>query len=56
MSVIVKDRAEWTSTPALQAAGQAQIDVYNRARAAGRQRRSALKDVVDWAAAETQAF
>jgi|tagenome__1003787_1003787.scaffolds.fasta_scaffold20922875_3 carboxylate-amine ligase len=33
-----------------------QIAVYGKARAAGRQGRSALKDVVDWAAAETQAF
>jgi carboxylate-amine ligase len=33
-----------------------QIELYGKARAAGRQRQSALKDVVDWAAAETQAF
>jgi carboxylate-amine ligase len=33
-----------------------QIALYDKARAAGRQRGSALKDVVDWAAAETQAF
>jgi carboxylate-amine ligase len=31
-----------------------QIAVYNKARTAGRQRLSALKDVVDWAAKETQ--
>jgi glutamate---cysteine ligase / carboxylate-amine ligase len=33
-----------------------QIAIYGKARAAGRQRLTALKDVVDWAAAETQAF
>jgi carboxylate-amine ligase len=33
-----------------------QIEVFDKARAAGRQRLSALKDVVDWTAAETQAF
>lgn len=33
-----------------------QIEVFTKARAAGRQRGSALKDVIDWAAAETQAF
>lgn len=33
-----------------------QIEVFTRARSAGRRRGSALKDVVDWAAAETQAF
>jgi carboxylate-amine ligase len=33
-----------------------QIAIYQQARAGGRQRLSALKDVVDWAAAETQAF
>jgi carboxylate-amine ligase len=33
-----------------------QIAIYDKARAARRQRLSALKDVVDWAAAETQAF
>ncbi len=32
-----------------------QIEVFTKAREAGRQRASALKDVVDWAAAETQA-
>jgi carboxylate-amine ligase len=32
-----------------------QIAIYENARAKGRQRLSALKDVVDWAAAETQA-
>jgi carboxylate-amine ligase len=32
-----------------------QIAIYEKARAKGRQRLSALKDVVDWAAAETQA-
>jgi carboxylate-amine ligase len=33
-----------------------QIDIYTKARAAGRQRLSAMKDVVDWAAAETTAL
>ena len=33
-----------------------QIEVYTKSRAAGRRRLSALKDVIDWAAAETQAF
>jgi len=31
-----------------------QIDIFGKARAAGRQRLTALKDVIDWAAAETQ--
>jgi carboxylate-amine ligase len=31
-----------------------QIEVFTRARAAGRRRLTALKDVIDWAAAETQ--
>ena len=33
-----------------------QIALYNKARADGRQKLTALKDVVDWAAAETLAF
>ena len=32
-----------------------QIDIFNEAKAAGRKRLTALADVVDWAAAETQA-
>jgi carboxylate-amine ligase len=35
--------------------GDRQIDIYSRARAAGRQRLTALKEVVDWAAAQTAA-
>jgi len=31
-----------------------QIDIYNRAKAAGRQRLTAAKEVIDWAAAETR--
>jgi carboxylate-amine ligase len=33
-----------------------QIDIYTRARAAGRQRLTAIKEVIDWAGAETQAL
>ena len=33
-----------------------QIDVFSKARSAGRRRLTALKEVVDWAAAETQAL
>ena len=33
-----------------------QIDIFGKARAAGRRRLTALKEVVDWAAGETQAF
>jgi len=32
-----------------------QIDIFSKARAAGRRRLTALKEVIDWAAAETQA-
>jgi carboxylate-amine ligase len=32
-----------------------QIDIFSKAKAAGRQRLTAIKEVVDWAAAETQA-
>ncbi|HZP69068.1 MAG TPA: carboxylate-amine ligase [Pseudolabrys sp.] len=32
-----------------------QIEIFDKARAAGRRRLTALKDVIDWAAAETQA-
>ncbi|HYC16818.1 MAG TPA: carboxylate-amine ligase [Pseudolabrys sp.] len=32
-----------------------QIDIFGKARAAGRRRLTALKEVIDWAAAETQA-
>ena len=32
-----------------------QIELYSRARAAGRQRLTAIKEGVDWAARETQA-
>jgi carboxylate-amine ligase len=31
-----------------------QIDIYTRARAAGRQRLTATKEVIDWVSAETQ--
>ena len=33
-----------------------QIDLYTKAKAAGRRRLTAIKEVVDWAARETQAF
>ena len=33
-----------------------QIDIFTKAKAAGRRRLTALKDVIDWAAAETQGF
>jgi carboxylate-amine ligase len=33
-----------------------QIEIFSKARAAGRRRLTALKEVVDWAAAETRAF
>ena len=33
-----------------------QVEVFNKAKAAGRQRLTAIKEVVDWAARETQAF
>ena len=33
-----------------------QIEVFSKATTAGRRRLTALKDVVDWAAAETQAL
>jgi glutamate---cysteine ligase / carboxylate-amine ligase len=33
-----------------------QVDIFSKATAAGRRRLTALKEVVDWAAAETQAF
>jgi carboxylate-amine ligase len=33
-----------------------QIDIYTRARAAGRRRLTAIKEVVDWAGAETQSL
>ena len=33
-----------------------QIDIFTRAKASGRQRLTAIKEVIDWAAAETQAF
>lgn len=33
-----------------------QIEIFSKAREAGRRRSTALKEVVDWAAAETQAF
>jgi carboxylate-amine ligase len=36
--------------------GDRQIEIFSRAREAGRRRLTALKEVVDWAAAETQAF
>ncbi|HLA20812.1 MAG TPA: carboxylate--amine ligase, partial [Pseudolabrys sp.] len=32
-----------------------QTDIFSKARAAGRRRLTALKEVIDWAAAETQA-
>ena len=32
-----------------------QIDIFSKAKAAGRRRLTAIKDVIDWAAAETQA-
>ena len=33
-----------------------QIDIFSKAKAAGRRRLTAIKDVIDWAAVETQAF
>ena len=33
-----------------------QIDIFNKAKAAGRQRLTAIKEVIDWAAAETKAI
>jgi carboxylate-amine ligase len=33
-----------------------QIDLFTKAKAAGRRRLTAIKDVIDWAARETQAF
>jgi carboxylate-amine ligase len=33
-----------------------QIEIFGKAKAAGRRRLTALKEVVDWAAAETQAL
>jgi hypothetical protein len=33
-----------------------QVDIFTKATAAGRRRLTALKEVVDWAAAETQAL
>jgi carboxylate-amine ligase len=33
-----------------------QIDIFTKAKASGRQRLTAIKEVIDWAAAETQAF
>ncbi len=33
-----------------------QIDIYTRARTAGRQRLTAIKEVIDWASAETQSL
>ena len=33
-----------------------QIDLFTKAKAGGRQRLTAIKDVVDWAARETQKF
>jgi hypothetical protein len=33
-----------------------QIEIFSKAMAAGRRRLTALKEVVDWAAAETQAL
>jgi carboxylate-amine ligase len=35
--------------------GDRQIDIFTRARAAGKQRLTAIKDVIDWAAGETTA-
>jgi hypothetical protein len=32
-----------------------QIEIFGKAKAAGRRRLTALKEVIDWAAAETQA-
>ena len=33
-----------------------QIDIFSKAKAAGRRRLTAIKDVIDWVAAETQAL
>jgi carboxylate-amine ligase len=33
-----------------------QIDMFTKAKAAGRQRLTAIKEVIDWAAQETQSF
>ena len=32
-----------------------QIDIFSKAKAAGRRKLTAIKDVIDWAAVETQA-
>ena len=50
-----RDRAPATASLADGTSADRQIDLFTKAKAAGRRRLTAIKDVIDWAARETQA-